>query len=396
MKYLKDERIRKILFVITFTVLLLAIVWNYTVIFNVFENVLNIFYPFIMGGIYAFIMNVLLRFYELHVFKNVSFALKNGRSFKRGICLTLTVLSMIGIIFIVSFMLVPRMVEAILAIVEQLNVFLPNALNYIENYVKNHRELQDFLMNLNIDYASTLKGLASSLTNNIMAIFSNASNLITNAFGIASSIAGKLFTFMISFIFALYLLIQKEKLSVHLRLVMQAFFPDKLRCKMKHVLTLSFETFSNFVTGQGLEAVVLGCLVGGCCWIFKLSYASVVGVIAAMCSFIPMFGSMLALVVGTLIQLIVSPYQALFFLVMMTIIQQVDGNLIYPHIMGNRIGLPAMYVLIAFTVGGSLFGLFGMLLFIPLTSILYDLFREWTFERIEKKKREKEEAVQES
>ena len=174
---------------------------------------------------------------------------------------------------------------------------------------------------------------------------------------------------------------------------MKAVLSERRQQQVERVLALSFDTFTNFVSGQGLEAVVLGTLVGTCCWIFGLSYSSVVGVIAALCSFIPMFGSMIALVVGTLIQLIVSPYQALFFLFMMLIIQQIDGNLIYPHIMGNRIGLPPMYVLIAFSVGGSLMGLFGMLLFIPITSILYDLFRDWVYERIAKKEKDSKQEI---
>lgn len=386
MNFLKNHETRRILFIITFTVLLTAAVFHMDVIMNTVDVILSITYPFIVGGIIAFILNVVLRQLELKLFKNVSFQTKKGRSFKRPICLVLTIIIVLFVLFVVAFLLVPRFVEAIIAIVEQLSIFIPQAQQFFEKVLADNEDAVRFIESLNIDYEAMFRQVTNFLSR-------SASDLISNAFNIVSSFAGTLFSFFISFIFATYLLIQKEKLSLQLRLVMKAVLSERRQQQVERVLALSFDTFTNFVSGQGLEAVVLGTLVGSCCWIFGLSYSSVVGVIAALCSFIPMFGSMIALVVGTLIQLIVSPYQALFFLFMMVIIQQIDGNLIYPHIMGNRIGLPPMYVLIAFSVGGSLMGLFGMLLFIPITSILYDLFRDWVYERIAKKEKDSKQEI---
>lgn len=386
MNFLKNHETRRILFIITFTVLLTAAVFHMDVIMNTVDVILSITYPFIVGGIIAFILNVVLRQLELKLFKNVSFQTKKGRSFKRPICLVLTIIIVLFVLFVVAFLLVPRFVEAIIAIVEQLSIFIPQAQQFFEKLLADNEDAVRFIESLNIDYEAMFRQVTNFLSR-------SASDLISNAFNIVSSFAGTLFSFFISFIFATYLLIQKEKLSLQLRLVMKAVLSERRQQQVERVLALSFDTFTNFVSGQGLEAVVLGTLVGTCCWIFGLSYSSVVGVIAALCSFIPMFGSMIALVVGTLIQLIVSPYQALFFLFMMLIIQQIDGNLIYPHIMGNRIGLPPMYVLIAFSVGGSLMGLFGMLLFIPITSILYDLFRDWVYERIAKKEKDSKQEI---
>lgn len=386
MNFLKNHETRRILFIITFTVLLTAAVFHMDVIMNTVDVILSITYPFIVGGIIAFILNVVLRQLELKLFKNVSFQTKKGRSFKRPICLVLTIIIVLFVLFVVAFLLVPRFVEAIIAIVEQLSIFIPQAQQFFEKLLADNEDAVRFIESLNIDYEAMFRQVTNFLSR-------SASDLISNAFNIVSSFAGTLFSFFISFIFATYLLIQKEKLSLQLRLVMKAVLSERRQQQVERVLALSFDTFTNFVSGQGLEAVVLGTLVGTCCWIFGLSYSSVVGVIAALCSFIPMFGSMIALVVGTLIQLIVSPCQALFFLFMMLIIQQIDGNLIYPHIMGNRIGLPPMYVLIAFSVGGSLMGLFGMLLFIPITSILYDLFRDWVYERIAKKEKDSKQEI---
>lgn len=391
MNFFKNHATRRILFIITFTVLLTAAVFNINVIMDVFDTILSIAYPFIVGGIIAFILNVVLRQLELKLFKNVTFQLKNGRSFKRPICMVLTIAIVLFVLFVVAFLLVPRLVEAILTMVDQLRIFIPQAQQFFEQLVRENEDAVRFIESLNIDYEGMFKQATDFLSR-------SATDLLSNAFNIVSSFAGTMFSFFISFIFATYLLIQKEKLSKQLRLVMKAVLSERRQQQVERVLALSFDTFSNFVSGQGLEAVVLGTLVGTCCWIFGLSYSSVVGVIVALCSFIPMFGGMIALIVGTLIQLIVSPIQALSFFFMMVIIQQIDGNLIYPHIMGNRIGLPPMYVLIAFSVGGSLMGLFGMLLFIPITSILYDLFRDWVYERIAKKEKhvELEEKAEET
>lgn len=389
MKYLKNIETRRILFIITFTIVLTAIVFHFQDLMGAVHTISDIAHSFIIGGIIAFILNVILRQLELKVFKNVSFETKKGRSFKRPICLVLTIIIVLIVLFIVAFLLIPRLLEAIMAIVDQLSIFIPNAQKNLEKLIQDNKELLHFIESLNIDFEGMINQIADIVSKTV-------TNSISNAISAVSSFAGTLFSLMISFMFAMYLLISKEKLSAQLRLVMKAFLSEKNQEKVEHILSLSFDTFSSFVSGQGLEAIVLGTLVGTCCWIFGLSYASVVGVIAAMCSFIPMFGGMITLVIGTLIQLIVSPLQAIFFFFMLSIIQQIDGNLIYPNIMGNRIGLPPMYVLIAFTVGGKLMGLFGMLLFIPITSILYDLFRDWTYERIEKKKKieqQKEESI---
>lgn len=382
MNPLKNHDLMKMFVIITFTILLAAAVFHLDILFASIGFILAIAYPFLVGGVIAFILNVILRQLELKLFKHVSFETKKGRSFKRPICLTLTILIVLLVLFLVAFLLVPRFIDAIMSMVDQIRIFIPNAQATLEKLFEDNEDVVHFIESLNIDYEGMLKQFADMVS-------SNATNFITNIVGIVSSFAGTLLSFMISFIFAMYLLIQKEKLSRQLRLVMKALFSEATQAKIEHVLALSFETFLNFVSGQGLEAIVIGLLVGGCCWIFGLSYASVVGVIASLCSFIPMFGGMIAMVIGTLIQLIVSPYQALFFFVMLNIIQQIDGNLIYPNIMGNKIGLPPMYVLIAFSVGGSLMGLFGMLLFIPITSILYDLFRDWTYERIAQKEKTK-------
>ena len=204
MNFLKNHETRRILFIITFTVLLTAAVFHMDVIMNTVDVILSITYPFIVGGIIAFILNVVLRQLELKLFKNVSFQTKKGRSFKRPICLVLTIIIVLFVLFVVAFLLVPRFVEAIIAIVEQLSIFIPQAQQFFEKLLADNEDAVRFIESLNIDYEAMFRQVTNFLSR-------SASDLISNAFNIVSSFAGTLFSFFISFIFATYLLIQKEK-----------------------------------------------------------------------------------------------------------------------------------------------------------------------------------------
>ncbi len=183
-------------------------------------------------------------------------------------------------------------------------------------------------------------------------------------------------TFFIGFVFAIYILIQKETLGRQCIKVMNAFFPKKVVDKIYNVCSLSHKTFSKFITGQCLEALILGMMFFVSMTIFRLPYALLVGVLIAFTALIPMIGAFIGCAVGAFLILMVNPMQAVFFIILFLVLQQIEGNLIYPHVVGNSVGLPSMWVLFAVTVGGKLMGIVGMLVFIPLMSVLYTLFRE--------------------
>ena len=202
---------------------------------------------------------------------------------------------------------------------------------------------------------------------------------------IVSGVVSAATNFVIAFVFAMYIVLQKERLSVQVRKIMYAFLPRKGADWINRVASLAYTTFSHFFTGQCLEAVILGTMFFVAMTIFRFPYALLVGILVAFTALIPIFGAFIGCVVGAFLILMENPMQAVLFVVMFLILQQIEGNLIYPHVVGNSVGLPSIWVLVAVTVGGSLMGIVGMLVFIPLMSVCYTLFRQWVYDRLKKR-----------
>ena len=197
-------------------------------------------------------------------------------------------------------------------------------------------------------------------------------------------------TFFIAFVFAIYILIQKETLGRQFMKVCNALLPKKAVEKITHICALSHRTFSRFITGQCLEALILGSMFFVSMAVLRLPYALLIGVLIAFTALIPMVGAFIGCGVGAFLILMVNPMQALFFIGLFLVLQQIEGNLIYPHVVGNSVGLPSIWVLFAVTVGGKLMGIAGMLIFIPLTSVLYSLFRDWINQKASLKAKQKQ------
>ena len=200
-------------------------------------------------------------------------------------------------------------------------------------------------------------------------------------------------TFFISFVFAVYILLQKEKLSVQAKKVLFAFARKGRAEATLEVLALTYNTFSSFLTGQCVEAVILGSMFVVTMTILKLPYALLVGILIAFTALIPIFGAFIGCVVGAFLIFMVDPVKALIFIVMFLVLQQIEGNLIYPHVVGSSVGLPSIWVLAAVTIGGNLLGIVGMLIFIPLVSVVYALFREIVYLKLKQRKISPEEIV---
>ena len=191
------------------------------------------------------------------------------------------------------------------------------------------------------------------------------------------SIASGLATFFISFSFACYILFQKEKLHLQVRKVIFAFVPKQKAVAILKICSLTYRTFAHFLAGQCLEAVILGTMFVITLSILKMPYALLIGILIAFTALVPVFGAFIGCFVGIIMIGIVNPLQALEFIVLFLVLQQIEGNLIYPHVVGNSVGLPSIWVFVAVIIGGNLMGILGMFLFIPLTSILYTLFKEY-------------------
>ena len=220
----------------------------------------------------------------------------------------------------------------------------------------------------------------------ISILGSGAGNMMNTTMSAVGSIVSGFATFFIAFSFACYILFQKEKLHVQIRKVFFAFIPKQKAEAFLKICSLTYQTFANFLTGQCVEAVILGSMFVVTLSILKMPYALLIGTLIAFTALIPIFGAFIGCAVGCFLIFMVSPEQAILFIIVFLVLQQIEGNLIYPHVVGNSVGLPAIWVLVAVTLGGNLMGIVGMLIFIPLVSVIYTLFKEWVSERLEQKK----------
>ncbi len=219
-----------------------------------------------------------------------------------------------------------------------------------------------------------------------MAFFKNgAGSVLDSTFTVAKSIVSGMTTFIIAFVFACYILLQKEKLNIQIHKVMYAYLKKEYVEKILDICSLTYKTFSNFLAGQCLEAAILGTMFVIMMTVFRLPYALLVGVLIAFTALIPIFGAFIGCFIGAFLILMDTPMKALVFVILFLVLQQIEGNLIYPRVVGNSVGLPSIWVLAAVSIGGSLMGIVGMLVFIPAVSVIYTLFRNNVYGQLEKK-----------
>lgn len=208
-------------------------------------------------------------------------------------------------------------------------------------------------------------------------IFNGATNILSHTFSATMGIISGVTTFFIAVVFACYILMQKEKLESQARRIIKVTFRAETVEKINYVASLTHRIFCSFITGQCLEACILGFMFFVCMLIFRLPYALLIAVLIAFTALIPIVGAFIGCIVGALLILLIDPFKALFFVIMFLVLQQIEGNLIYPHVVGGSVGLPSIWVLMAVTIGGSLMGIVGMLVFIPLVSVIYSLIGSW-------------------
>lgn len=294
---------------------------------------------------------------------------------RRPLALVLTLVAVGGIISLAYNVISPGIKDAVLSIAEQLPAAYDRLQAQIEVWEQYLPQLETFIIDLDINW----KDLSQRV---ISLVQSWGGDLLTTGGGFIGSVIGAVTAFVIGLIFSFYLLLQKEKLARQGRQVCYALLPEHRADRVLEVLRLSSRTFSSFLSGQCLEAVILGCLFMVAMTVFHLPYALLVGVLIALTALIPIVGAFIGCGVGALLIAITDPWKALVFIVLFLILQQIEGNLIYPHVVGSSVGLPSIWVLVAVTLGGSLMGIVGMLVFIPFCSVLYTLFRGYVKQRL--------------
>lgn len=326
--------------------------------------------PFLVGGIIAFILNLPLRWIETKVLKKWNG--KVAKKIKRPVCIVLAILMLLLILALVVWIVVPQIGLTAKELGVKVPAFFRNMVAKLEQLTKAYpdiwQKVKD-LQNMNINWDTIINSIVTFLK-------SGVGNMLSSTFSIAGNVIGGIANIFISLIFSIYILAQKEKLADQGDRIMHAYFSEKWYNRIRKVLKLLERNFSNFISGQCIEALILGSLFVIAMSIFGFPYAVMIGVLIAVTSLIPIVGAFIGCFVGAFLILINDPLQAFWFIIMFLIIQQIEGNLIYPKVVGSSVGLPSIWVLAAVSVGGSMFGVPGMLCFIPLVSTAYALIRE--------------------
>lgn len=369
---LNKENIAKIRSLIVFAVAAVVAGINYQKLFSLLRNCIAMVSPFLLGGTIAFILNVPMRAIENCLPK------KNGK-FRRPISLIMAIIAVAGVLALVIFVVGPELVGTVIGLQKSIPVFFEKMQGQAEDLFSRYPEIVEYISNVNIDWEQTGKEIMTFLS-------SGAGTMLASTLNAAMSIVSGVTSFCIGFVFAIYILLQKEILANQMKRLCRAYLPKKAYENIIKVAVLTEKTFSNFLAGQCMEAVILGAMFFVTLTILRIPYALLIGVLIAFTALIPIFGAFVGCAVGTFLILMVNPVQALVFLAVFQILQQIEGNLIYPHVVGGSVGLPSIWVLVAVTVGGSAMGIVGMLVFIPLCSVMYALLREAVAARLERKK----------
>lgn len=352
-----------------------AAVQHLNVVWGALMAALGVFAPFLLGGSIAFVLNVPMRAIERHVFPKE----RQMDRLRRPLALIFTLVAVLGVLSVAMWVIIPGVKEAILSAALQVPEAVDALLLKLQGFAVYLPELGEYLAGLELDW--------QSIAQRVMDVVKNwGGGLLSSGGGLIGGAVSALSTFVIGLIFAIYILLQKERLGRQAKQVLYALSPMERADRTMEVARLTERTFSSFLSGQCLEAVILGCIFVIAMTLFKMPYALLVGVLIGLTALIPIVGAFIGCVVGALLIALTDPIQALVFVGLFLVLQQIEGNLIYPHVVGSSVGLPSIWVLAAVSVGGSLMGIAGMLLFIPLCSVVYALFRAYVKGRLAEKK----------
>lgn len=369
--------IKNILFIITYAVVLVWIVLNIKDVMRAIGTIIALLKPFIYGISMAFIFNLPMKFF----LKKLPDSLKK---FKKGFAAILSLIVIITIITFIIQIVMPQVIESVTSLANSLPGYISSAEDMLIKAIENKDIPEEFVKQLS-NYSTQMQSTILNVIKNGLP------HVLTFASGFASSVAN----IFMALVIAVYLTISKEKLIGQLKRFLYAFTSQRVNTFVLKIGRLTTTTFSAFITGQMVEAIIIGilCYIG--CLIFRFPYAPILGVIIGVTNIIPIFGAIFGTGLCGLLVAFVNPLQGLLFLVFGICLQQFESNLIYPRVVGTSVGLSGLWVLFAITVGGGLFGFFGMLLGLPTFSVLYTLLREEMNRRVEMKKAKQSQIVEE-
>lgn len=371
MKFDKST-VLKITGILTFCILLYCALQNTAAVKGGIGTVMSYLNPFIVGGAIAFIINVPMRFIERHLFPKA----KKLDKLRRPFALILALLAIVAIIVLVCIIVIPQIADTVSTLTVNIPQYMDNAKAYVNKTLEKYPELQEEFQSYTgkINWQSVITSVTGWVSNGVISTINVAGSAIS---GIVSAVVG--------FVFAIYILLQKERLGRQVRMIAYSLLPEKAADKFFKISNMTSDTFSKFLSGQCLEACILGSMFAIVLAVFRMPYVALISVLIAFTALIPIVGAFIGCVIGAFLIFMISPVKAVWFVVIFLVLQQIEGNFIYPKVVGSSVGLPAIWVLAVVTVGGKLMGVIGMLVMIPLSSVLYAIFREFIYNKLKTK-----------
>lgn len=373
-----EKNKKTIIELIIFTVVIIFAFVNIEALWSFITYIIKIFMPFIIGVMIAFVLNVLLNVVENKLFKKLNE--KNGKvwkKIKRPTSLITTFIIIIALIAFILGLLIPQLKNTATIFTENFDSYKKESIKILDKIGIDDKDIK--VLNKNIE---KIKGEVTSYVGD------NKQEIVQTTFGVASSVVGTITSLVLGIVFAIYILLKKEDLARQSRKVLKAYLPEKKEKRIREIANLSNKTFGNFISGQCLEALIIGvlCFIG--MFILQIPYASTISVLVGFTALIPVFGAFIGTVIGAFLILMVDPTKAIIFIIFILILQQLEGNLIYPKVVGKSVGLPGIWVMVAVTVGASIAGVLGMLLSVPICSVLYSILKTDVNNRIDQKNKQ--------
>ena len=369
-----NEKTKELLLIVTYAIVLIFALFNLKTMFGIIVYILKLIMPFIIGIGIAFVLNILLKIIETKVYPKI-FKKKTKRSekLKRPICLVSVMVLVLALISLIFKLVIPELINA----VEIFSDSLPKYTEIIENYLE-EKQFSEENIKMVTDTLNEVQKKATSF------VMTNTEEIAQRIFDMATKVVSYIVNGVIALVFALYILAQKEKFIHQVNKVMKAFLDKKVIEKIDTVVGITNKAFYNFASGQFVEALIIGvlCFIGMI--ILRIPYATTISVLVAFTALIPMFGAFIGTAIGAFLILMIDPIKAIIFIIFIIILQQFEGNLIYPKVVGRSVGLPGIWVLVAVTIGASTFGIIGMIISVPLCAILYGVLVNITNERLKK------------
>lgn len=364
--------------IIKIAAIIIAIYWisqNLVYAGDVLNFVMNVSSPIIIGGAMAFVLNLPMKSFERLIRKlDKKHRLKKS---VRPIALSLSIVALIGFIAWLLQIVVPEIVNAFSMLATTIPDGFDNFVNWIQKYDEIFPQIGEWLKQIQPDWVSIAQNAMNFATSGLVEVFDTTFSVIT-------IISSGVFNFFMAVILAIYMVMSKEKLIKQIKRFMKAYAPEKIYINAIRIGSVANEAFSSFIAGKCIDAVIVGMMCTGGMLLLRLPYAAMIGVIIGVTALIPIIGGYIGVAIGGFLILMINPMQALEFVIFFFIVQTFEGNVIYPKIMGSKVGLPPMWVLVAIIIGGALFGFIGILISVPVFSTIYTLVGESVERRLNK------------